>query len=82
MWGWDHPSVPETLRIHAKAAKEWGQKLHLDEYTELTVKADEDKAWEFCAVASRISDANGVYRGDMGGTLVFMTFGKVSMSKV
>ena len=81
MWGWDHPSVPEPLQKHAKVAKDWGQKANLTDYTELKVKADEVKAWEFTAVASRLSEANGVYLGDTGNNLVFMTFGKVSMSK-
>lgn len=81
MWGWEHPSVPEPLREHALAAKVWGKENGLSKYTELTVKATEDEAWEFTAVASRLGKATGVYRGDMGGTLVFMTFGKVSISK-
>ena len=81
MWGWGHPSVPEPLREHAKRAKKWGEKEGVTEYSELKVPANEAKAWEFTAVASRLSEANGVYRGNMGDTLVFMTFGKVTMSK-
>ena len=45
------------------------------------VECTEEQAWEFTAVAARLGDANGAYRGPAGTTLVFMTFGQVSLSK-
>ena len=45
------------------------------------VSCSEDDAWGFAAVANRLANANGVYRGPSGTTLVFMTFGKVKLEK-
>jgi hypothetical protein len=81
LWGWDHPSVPEALRSHARLAKQWGESAKVSEFTERIVKCSEDDAWRFAAVANRLAHANGVYRGRAGTTLVFMTFGEVKLEK-
>lgn len=80
-WGWDHPSVPEPLRDHAKAAREFGEQNNLPKFTERVVACSEYEAWEFTAVACRLAGANGAYRGPAGEALVFMTFGEVRLSK-
>ncbi len=79
MWGWEHPSVLVQLQHDALLAKEWGEKNNLEDYTNHVVKADEDKAWEFTAVANRLSKATGTYRGKTDDTWVYMTFGPVKM---
>jgi len=38
-------------------------------------------AWHFAAVAVRLCERQGAYRGPSGGTYVFMTFDTVSVSK-
>jgi hypothetical protein len=81
LWGWDHPSVDEPLRVSAKAAKQWGEQNHVKEFTTRKVKCTEDEAWQFTAVAARLSGANGAYRGPAGNTLVFMTFGEIKLGK-
>ena len=42
---------------------------------------DEAKAWEFIALANRLANANGGYRAKAGGSMVFMTFGEVQLTK-
>lgn len=81
LWGWDHPSVDEPLRVHARLAKDFGEKHGLSKYTNRMVQCTEDEAWEFTAVAARLGNANGAYRGPAGTTFVFMTFGEISLSK-
>lgn len=81
LWGWDHPSVPEELRAHAKLAREWGEANNVNDFTERMVECSEDDAWQFAAVANRLANANGVYRGPAGTALVFMTFGEVKLEK-
>ena len=81
LWGWDHPSVDEPLRSHAKLAFEWGQANGAEAFTHRKVTCTEDDAWSFTAVANRLANANGAYRGSSGSTLVFMTFGKVTLHK-
>jgi hypothetical protein len=79
LWGWDHPSVPDTLRLHARLALEWGRDHAVSAFTTRSVNCTEDDAWGYAAVTSRLADASGVYRGPAGDTLVFMTFGDVTI---
>jgi hypothetical protein len=43
--------------------------------------SSEDNAWQLTALACKLADAQGGYRGPMGSTLVFVTFGKPSLTK-
>lgn len=81
LWGWDHPSVKEPLRAHAKLEKAFGEQYGFAQYTERKIKCTEDEAWQFTAVAARLANANGAYRGPAGTALVYMTFGKVKLQK-
>ncbi len=81
LWAWDHPSVEEPLNEHAKLAEEFGHKHKLQAYTERKVVCSEDDAWVFTAVAARLGGANGAYRGTSGTTLIYMTFGEISLQK-
>ena len=81
LWAWDHPSILEPLRVHAKLAKVWGAKHNLAKWTTRKVQITEAEAWEFAAVTSRLGHANGVYRAPTSGPYVFVTFGEVSIEK-
>ncbi len=81
LWGWDHPSVASALQEHARLAREFGEEHQLANYTTRKVLCSEAEAWEFTAVAARLAEANGAYRGDAGGPLIFMTFGEVALYK-
>jgi hypothetical protein len=81
LWGWDHPSVPDELRLHSELARKWGVENAQPKYTARKVSCSEEEAWEFTAVAARLAKANGAYRGPSGTTFVFMTFGQVQLSK-
>ena len=81
LWAWDHPSVPEALRAHARLAKAWGEENDVREFTERIVECSENDAWRFAAVVNRLANANGVYRGPAGTALVFMTFGEIKIEK-
>ena len=81
MWGWDHPSVQEPLREHARLALAFGQEHQLDMYTTAVVPCSEDDAWSFTATAARLGGANGAYRGPTGSAFVFMTFGEIELQR-
>ena len=81
MWGWDHPSVQPALREHAKLVKSFGEKHQIEKLTTKTVSVTEYEAWEFVAIANRLANANGGYRADAGGPLVFMTYGEIKLEK-
>lgn len=79
LWGWDHPSVKSPLNEHALKVYEFGKKHGIREYTTRVIKATEQDVWEFLAVANRLASANGGYRADAGGPIVFMTFGEIKI---
>ncbi len=81
MWGWDHPSVPDGSARDAAMVRDYGAARGLTEMTTRVIRCDEAKAWEFTALATHLSNAQGAYRGPTGATLVFMTFGTVTLSK-
>jgi hypothetical protein len=81
LWGWDHPSVEIPLRAHAKLALEFGKKNRLSLYTKRTIECTEDEAWEFTAVATRLGNASGAYRGAAGTALIYMTFDEVKLHR-
>ena len=81
LWGWNHPSVPEPLRTHAELAKEFGACNQVSQFTSRQVKCSEIEAWGFAAAAARLAKANGAYRADAGGPLVYMTFAKCGCTK-
>ncbi len=82
MWAWNHPSVLNALQVSAFAVKAFGQEYALRKLTTQTIPCSETQAWEYTALAMRLSEANGGYRGEANpGTFVFMTFGEISLVK-
>ncbi|WP_421246920.1 DUF6882 domain-containing protein [Aeromonas sanarellii] len=81
LWGWDHPSVTEPLRRTATLVRHYGAEHKIADFTEREVTCTEAEAWEFTAVAVRLDSANGAYRANTGGALVYMTFGTVTLTK-
>ena len=82
MWGWDHPSVQPGLDEAAKKLKAWGTENKQEQLLTQKVAISEDEAWAYTALAMRLSDGNGAYRANAGGgTLVYMTFGEISLAK-
>jgi hypothetical protein len=81
LWGWDHPSVGPAVAGHARRVLQYGIQNEIAELTTRMLPCSQDRAWEFTALACHLSGAQGAYRGPAGKTLVFMTFGKVTLSK-
>lgn len=82
LWGWDHPSVPVSLRRAANLAQALGAKENFLRLTSRTVACTEGDAWQFAALAAQLDDATGAYRGNANGTWVYMAYGRpVEISK-
>ena len=81
LWGWDHPSVPPATAVAAKALRDYGARYKLSQITTRKIACSEDEAWEFASMASYLTDAQGLYRGPSGTTLVYMVFGTVTLAK-
>jgi len=82
LWAWANPSIPEPLTKDARGAREFGLAHGLKQFTGSKVLCSEDEAWEFTALACQLADAQGAYRGPSGSTMVFMTFGDVSVQRI
>lgn len=82
LWGWDHPSVPEPRGADARLARRFGQLQNLPSFTTRMVEVTEEQAWRFTAVALYLSGAQGAYRGPAGTTMVFMTFGEITITPI
>ncbi len=81
LWGWDHPSVPPPAAFAANTKKAYGERHALKTYTTRKIVCSQPDAWQFAAVASYLTGAQGAYRGVSGTTFVFMTFGTVTLKK-
>lgn len=81
LWGWEHPSVVSPLQEHARKVREYGERHSIAELTTQKINCTEEKAWELTALACRLNEAQGAYRGPAGTTFVFMTFGLVTLTK-
>jgi hypothetical protein len=81
LWGWDHPSVVPALQDHAKQVRAFGEKHGVEKLTTKKLRCEEAEAWEFAALACKLCNAQGAYRGPADATMVFMTFGDVQLRK-
>jgi hypothetical protein len=81
LWSWDHPSVEPLLRDHATLVRAYGEAHDFERLTTRKLTSTEDECWEFTALACKLANAQGAYRGPAGSTLVFMTFGEPKLKR-
>ena len=81
LWGWANPSVAPKLAQHAEQLRTYGQQHGIAELTTRKLPCDEQHCWTFVAAATAMTNAQGAYRGPAGDTMVFMTFGDVTLNK-
>jgi hypothetical protein len=74
LWSWDHPSVIKSLSVDARKVKEFGDEHGDRRFSERKVLCSEIDAWAFTAVAANLAEADGAYRVEAGGPLLYMTF--------
>jgi hypothetical protein len=81
LWAWDNSSIVDKLKLHALQVKQYGEQNHIEKLTSRKWTGTEEDAWAMAALAAKLCNAQGVYRGNSGRTFVFMTFGEVKISK-
>jgi hypothetical protein len=81
LWAWDNPSIDEKLTANARLAKDFGGGHGPAQLIQRKFKSTEDKCWEYAAVTCKLGNHKGVYRGPADDTLVFITFGDVTLHK-
>ena len=81
MWAWANSSIAPSLARDSARLREYGEEHKIRRLTTASWPAVEMDAWHMAALANRVCESNGVYRGPAGTTFVFITFGEVVMSK-
>ncbi|MFN6530065.1 DUF6882 domain-containing protein [Nostoc sp. ChiSLP03a] len=82
LWGWNHPSVVSELQSHARLLRNYGEEHGIESLTTQKLSCTENQAWEFTALACKLCEAEGAYRCPTGSTLVFITFDRVTLSRL
>lgn len=81
LWAWENPSIVDELKRDSLKVKDYGELHGIDVLTTAKQSCTENDAWFLTALALKLCDAQGGYRGPAGSTLIFMTFGEVELSK-
>lgn len=80
MWAWDNPSIVDAIRQHALTVRAYGEEHGHELLTQRKFPCDEELAWRLTALAAKLCNAQGAYRAPAGPTLLFLTFGKLTLS--
>jgi hypothetical protein len=81
MWSWANLSIAEPLTHDALRVREYGEEHGIDRLTNPRRPCDESDAWDMTALACRLCNRSGGYRGPAGTTYGFFTFGMVKYCK-
>ncbi len=82
LWGWEHPSVLQQLQQNANQVKEFGELNQVADLVTHKIYCTQERAWEYTALAMRLSESSGAYRANASETtFVYMTFGSIQLSK-
>ena len=81
LWAWANPYIPDALKADALKVKEYGKAHSIERLTTPEFVADESLAWSLTALAVKLCEAQGAYRGPAGRNAVFMSFSEVRLSK-
>lgn len=81
LWAWENPFVVDSLKRDSLRVREYGQQHKIARLTLAEWRCTEADAWSMAALACKLCDAQGVYRGPAGTAFVFISFGKVQLSK-
>ncbi len=81
LWSWGNDTIDSKLQSHALAVKKYGEQNHIQKFTSRKFSCSEEAAWEFAAVACKLGNAEGAYRGQAGSVHVFMTYYNVKLTK-
>lgn len=81
MWAWANSSIAAPLVRDAAEVRKYGVKHGIRRLTTPVWPAEEMDGWQMSAIANRLCESNGVYRGPADSTFVFFTFGKVELRR-
>jgi hypothetical protein len=81
LWAWANPSIRDSLKRDALRIQDYGQQHKITRLTSAQWPCTEADAWAMAALACKLCDAHGIYRGPAGTSFVFISFSQVNLSK-
>lgn len=81
LWSWANPSIADSLKRNSLRVRDYGREHKIARLTSAKWSCTESDAWLMTALACKLCEAQGAYRGPAGTTFVFMTFDKVLLCK-
>jgi hypothetical protein len=80
LWAWANNSIPPVMAQDSRVVHDWAEANGHTALTQPRIEADLEKATSMAALALRITDATGYFRGDGGESIPFLTFGAVTLT--
>jgi len=80
-WSWDNSSISPEMSLDSKAVRQYGFDHGFEELTWSDLNCSEEVAWTLAAIACKLCNGQGVYRGPAGTTYVFINFREVQVNK-
>lgn len=81
LWAWANPSIPDSLKRDSLRVREYGLQHNIRRLTAAEWLGTEADGWAMAALACKLCEAQGVYRGPAGASFVFISFSRVTLSK-
>lgn len=81
LWSWANSSIVPELQRDALRLRDFGLKQGFSWFAERKLGCTEEEAWELTAIGCQLCDSQCAYRGPAGDTLVFVTFGDLSLKR-
>lgn len=82
LWAWANESLLPAARTASEAARDWGEANDQALLITPRMEVTEEQADEIAAIAFRVTMATGFYRAPTGSGVVYVTFGRVTITPV
>jgi hypothetical protein len=79
-WAWANKSILPELSRDSRTIRDWAEAHGQLALTEPKIDADEERAATLAALALRITQATGFYRGTGSASIPIITFGAVTLT--
>jgi hypothetical protein len=80
LWAWANETILPDMSRDSRTIRDWAEAHGQLALTEPKVDADEEKAATLAALALRITQATGFYRGTGSASIPIITFGAVTLT--
>src|SRR5215472_16754861 len=74
-WSWANSTIPKSIKRDSIKVREYGKQHNIKWLTTAKWQAEENDCWLMAALACRLCNSRGAYRGPVGEMSAFFTFG-------